>query len=110
MENKENEKPTEFKTLSIFDRDYQTLFTNKFKNRKPYVATDPLKVYSFLPGTIQKIIVKEGQQVKKGEQMLILESMKMMNLVRVPLDGKIKKIYVSPGEKISKDHLIVEFE
>jgi biotin carboxyl carrier protein len=110
MAKKENEIPTEFKTLSIFDRDYQTLFTSKFENRKPYIANDPLKVYSFLPGTIQKIIIQEGQQVKKGEQMLILESMKMMNIVRVPIDGKVKTIHVKLGEKIPKDFLIVEFE
>jgi biotin carboxyl carrier protein len=110
MEKKENEIPTELKTLSIWDRDYKTFLTKKFENRKPYIAHDPLKVYSFLPGTIQKLIVKEGQIVKKGEPMLILESMKMMNIVRVPIDGKVKSIHVQPGEKIPKDHLIVEFE
>jgi len=110
MEKKENELPTEFKTLSIWDREYKTNFTKKFEKRKPYIAVDPLKVYSFLPGTIQKIIVKEGQQVKKGEPMLILESMKMMNIVCVPIDGKVKSINVKVGDNIPKNHLIIEFE
>jgi biotin carboxyl carrier protein len=52
--------------------------------------------------------VKEGQAVKKGDSLLILESMKMMNQVKAPVDGKVKKIYVASNEKIAKNHLMVE--
>lgn len=100
----------EFQTLHIWDADYKTTFTKKFTNRKPYEAPNPLMCMSFIPGTIREIKVKEGQKVKKGEPMLILESMKMMNLVRVPVDGKVKKINVKSDEKIPKNHLMVELE
>lgn len=100
----------DFKTLSMWERDYKTLFTKKFANRKPYEAPNFKKAFSFIPGTIREIKMKEGQVVKKGEQMLLLESMKMLNIVRMPIDGKIKKIYVNIGEKIPKNHLMVEFE
>lgn len=100
----------ELKKLNIWDREYSTKFTKKFEDRKPYEAPNPNKALSFIPGTIRDIKLKEGQAVKKGEPMLILESMKMMNTVRVPVDGKVKKIYVTVDEKIPKNHLMVEFE
>ena len=108
MVEKEN-KNSEFKTLTMWERDYKTLFTEKFANRKKYEAPNFKKNLSYIPGTIQEILIKEGQTVKKGDPMFTLESMKMMNNVRVPLDGKVKKIYVSIGEKIPKNHLLVEF-
>ena len=98
------------KTLSIYERDYQTLFTKKFENRKIYVAHDIKKLYSFIPGTIREIKVKVGQLVTKGEPILLLESMKMLNIVRVPVDGKIKIIHINIDEKIPKNHLMIEFE
>ncbi len=100
----------DFKILNMWERDYKTLFTKKFANRKKYEAPDFKKALSFIPGVIQKIIIKEGQKVNKGEPMLVLESMKMLNIVLVPVDGKVKRICVSVGEKVPKGHLIVEFE
>jgi biotin carboxyl carrier protein len=107
---KEVKKTEEFSTLTLWDSDYKTLLTTKFINRKKYVAENPKLNYSFIPGTIQEILIKEGQKMKKGEPMLILESMKMMNIIRVPVDGKVKKIHIKVGERIPKNHLMVEFE
>jgi biotin carboxyl carrier protein len=105
----EDTKP-ELQSFTLFEREYKTLYTKKFANRKKYEANDPKKVLSFIPGTIQDIFVKQGQKVKKGEPMLILESMKMMNKVLVPIDGTVKHINVTKGEKIPKEHLMIEFE
>jgi biotin carboxyl carrier protein len=105
-----SEKNANLKALHLWDADYMTTFTKKFEERKPYEAADPLKSLSFIPGTIQEIKIKEGQKVKKGEPMLLLESMKMLNLVKVPIDGKVKKIHIKIGERIPKNHLMVEFE
>jgi biotin carboxyl carrier protein len=103
-ENKELQK------LHLWDADYFTNFTKKFANRKPYVIPNPFLISSFIPGTIREINIKEGQKVAKGEPMIILESMKMLNIVRIPVDGKVKKIYVKIDEKIPKNHLMVELE
>jgi biotin carboxyl carrier protein len=103
----EKEK-SEYKTLSLWERDYQTLYTKKFENRKPYEAPNTKLILSYLPGTIQQIMVKEGQLLKKGEPIIIFESMKMMNIVRIPFDGKIKKINISIGEVVPKNHLLIE--
>ena len=53
-------------------------------------------------------MVKEGDQVKEGEVLLILEAMKMMNKVLMPYDGKVTKIMVAEGQRVPKNHLIVE--
>jgi biotin carboxyl carrier protein len=100
----------EFKTLEIEETNYITLFTKKFENRKPYIPPDPKKILAYIPGTILKILVKEGMKLDTGEPILILEAMKMRNIVTVPVSGRLKKIYVKEGETIPKNFLIAEME
>lgn len=104
------EKKGELVDFVILARKYKTTLSKKFVNRKPYVAPNPNEIKSYIPGTIIKLKVKEGAKAKAGETILILEAMKMMNKVAMPFDGKIKKIYVSEGEKIPKGHLMIEIE
>ncbi len=54
-----------------------------------------------MPGTILDILVTEGQTVKKGEIILILEAMKMENEIAAAADGVISKIYTSKGATVS---------
>jgi biotin carboxyl carrier protein len=98
------------RTLQIEETMYNTLFTKKFENRKPYVPADPKKILAYIPGTILKILVKEGKQLDTGEPILILEAMKMRNIVTIPVSGKLKKIYVKEGDTIPKNFLIAEME
>lgn len=98
------------KTLQIEETIYSTLFTKKFENRKPYKPADPKKILAYIPGTILKIFVKEGKHLDAGEQLLILEAMKMRNIVTIPVSGKLKKIYVKEGDTIPKNFLIAEIE
>lgn len=100
----------ECKTLCIEETVYNTLYTKKFENRKVYKPADPKMILSYIPGTILKIFVKEGSQLKSGEPILILEAMKMRNIVTIPVSGKLKKIYVKEGETIPKNFLIAEVE
>ena len=105
-EHQENEI---FQTLAIDELIYKTRLTRKFMMRKFYEPLDPKKILTFIPGTIQEIKVKVGDKVKEGDTLLILESMKMYNLIKAPQNGVIKKIEVQIGEKIPKAHLIMEF-
>lgn len=98
------------KTLYLWDANYYTTFTKKFENRKKYEPVNEKHVFSFIPGIVQKIMVKPQQEVKRGETLLIFESMKMMNKVRAHIDGKIKSINVTEGENVPKGHLMIEFE
>lgn len=99
-----------FKTFSIHTANYKTLFNKKFEQRVKYEAPDPKKILAFIPGTINKIMVKEGKNVKKGQELIILEAMKMMNKVQSPFNGKIKLIAVKAGEVVKKNQLLIEFE
>ncbi len=63
-----------------------------------------------MPGLIVNINVKKGLSVKKGEPLLILEAMKMENLIKAPNDLLIKKICVNPGDIVVKNELLIEFD
>lgn len=95
-------------TLEIGSALYVTRLTSKFKNRETWKRPDEKRVEAFIPGTIQRIMVKEGQQVSAGTPLLILEAMKMRNEVLSPLNGIIKKIHVNEGEMVPKSQLLLE--
>jgi len=63
-----------------------------------------------MPGLILSINVKEKQEVKEGETLLILEAMKMENAIGSPKDGVIKTIFVKSGKTVEKGTLMIEFE
>ena len=105
-----NDKKTRCKSLVIDGTKYLTRLNAKFENRKKWEAPDPQKILSTIPGTIVKIFVKEGQEVKEGDQMLILEAMKMRNRIMFHSGGRVKSIRVSEGERIPKDYLMVELD
>jgi pyruvate carboxylase len=66
------------------------------------------QVGSPIPGAISSIVVEVGQQVKKGDRLLVLEAMKMQSTVYAPIDGKVTKKLASVGDKVeAKDLLLV---
>ena len=109
---KKNEKAkARLSTIStVHGENYKTFLTEKYKNRKKWEEPNPKKLYSDIPGTVIKIYVEEGQEVKEGELMMVLEAMKMKNKIYFLSDGAVKKIYVSEGERIPKGHLMVEMQ
>lgn len=66
-----------------------------------------IKVCSPLPGSVIKVVVSEGQAVKKGDVLLTLESMKMENAIAAEQDGTVKQICVSAGQNVMQDDLLV---
>jgi propionyl-CoA carboxylase alpha chain len=62
-----------------------------------------------MPGLVMSIAVKEGQEVKAGEMVAVIEAMKMENVLRTEIDGRVKKIYVSKGDSLAVDSVILEF-
>jgi biotin carboxyl carrier protein len=63
-----------------------------------------------MPGLVLKIMVEEGAEVKKGDNLLVLEAMKMENILKSTTDGIIKKIHVSQGDKIEKNTVLLQFQ
>ena len=105
----QKEKPI-YDDFAVTARKYQTLLTKKFINRKQWVNPSPFDVQSIIPGTILEIFVKEGDIVKEGDPLLILEAMKMQNRIQMPFTARIKKINVEVGVRIPKDSLMLELE
>lgn len=63
-----------------------------------------------MPGLILEINVKEGQQVKAGDSLLVLEAMKMENTITASNDATIKKIGIEKGQSVAKNELLIELE
>ncbi len=63
-----------------------------------------------MPGKVIKILVKEGDIVKKGKTLLILEAMKMENEIKSGMDAKIKSIHVKENQSIESGQLLIELE
>lgn len=63
-----------------------------------------------MPGLIQTIMVTEGQSVQKGEPLLILEAMKMENVIKSPANVVIDKILVTAKTTVEKGHVMISFK
>jgi biotin carboxyl carrier protein len=96
--------------LNIDTSLYQTRISTKFQNRKPYEPANPKIILSFIPGTVLEILIAQGQKVSKGEDLMILDAMKMKNKLKCPMDGKVRSVAVSKGDKVSKGTVLVELE
>jgi biotin carboxyl carrier protein len=85
------------------------LLTEKFaKNRGGAKIKNEL--LSPMPGAIVKINVKEGDEVKKGDVLIVLEAMKMENELKALANCKIQKILVEEKMSVDKNHLLIKFE
>jgi len=100
-------------TLNVNGREVQVQFKDSldqmldkmgFFNNKKHGSGD---VKSPMPGLVLHIDVAEGQEVKKGDTLLVLEAMKMENLIRAGFDGTIREINVKQGEPVSKNQVLL---
>jgi propionyl-CoA carboxylase alpha chain len=62
-----------------------------------------------MPGLLKSVAVKAGQAVKAGEELAVVEAMKMENVLRAERDGAVKALHAKPGESLQVDQVIVEF-
>ena len=62
-----------------------------------------------MPGLVKQIMVTEGQEVKNGEPLAIVEAMKMENVLRAERDGTVSKIAAKEGDSLAVDAVILEF-
>ncbi|MGE5313214.1 MAG: biotin/lipoyl-containing protein [Acidobacteriota bacterium] len=96
--------------LIIDDTPYETLYTEKYRKRKPWQPHDPKRVTAFIPGTICDVQVRAGQTVKTGDTLFVFEAMKMINTVKAAESGTVKAVHVTAGAMVSKGQLLVEFQ
>jgi len=63
-----------------------------------------------MPGLLLEVLVQVGDRVEKGDRLLVLEAMKMENIIGSPREGTIKKIMVGQGDTVDKKQLLLEIE
>lgn len=63
-----------------------------------------------MPGLILEVNVKEGDEFKEGDYLLVLEAMKMENTLTAPRDGVVKSVSITKGETVEKNQLLIEME
>lgn len=78
----------------------------------PYKAPPDMSRFlvSPMPGLLVSVAVKEGDAVKAGQELAVVEAMKMENLMRAERDGVVKALHAAAGDSLAVDQKIVEFE
>ena len=99
-----------YKSLLIENIKYRTKLTEKYKNKKPYIPKNEKIFQAFIPGTVMEIFAKPKKKVKEGDKLLVLEAMKMRNVIMSPLTGTVKSVEVKVGDRVKKDEVLLEFE
>ena len=67
-------------------------------------------VTSAMPGLVVSVAVEPGQEVKTGQALMVVEAMKMENVMRAEVDGVIKAVHCAAGDSVAADELLIEFE
>ncbi len=100
----------QYDILTTMHGSFKTIFTKKHLARKPWQPENPKHIKSNIPGTIVKVCVTEGQEVKAGDILLVFKAMKMNSNIRAAQDGKVKKIDVKEGDNVHSHAVMIEME
>ena len=103
-------KNHELVTIALESGNYESLPTKKYLKRKAFEKKSPGLVQALIPGTVDQIFVTPGQRVAKGETLMILEAMKMLNRIKAPVDGIITTLPVATGEKVAKNQQLLDLQ
>ncbi len=76
----------------------------------PTAKKIPSKLASPMPGTVTKVNVSRGQEVKKGDVLLVIEAMKMENDIVAEGDGIVKSVNVTLGQNVIQGYVLIDFE
>lgn len=103
-------------TVRVGDTEYQTVLSDQFDELLHQLGMDNLNAHKVaelkapMPGLVLKVLVSEGDSVLKGDNLLILEAMKMENIIKSPADLTIRSIRVNSGDKVEKNAVMLVFE
>ncbi|MCI6859080.1 MAG: pyruvate carboxylase, partial [Eubacterium sp.] len=91
--------------IKITDRNKEVKADRKLKADK----SNPLHLGSTIPGTVDKILVKEGDHVEENTPLMTVEAMKMETTVMATMDAIVDKIYVESGDQVNAEDLLISF-
>jgi len=86
--------------------DERSQLLKRFGRREERVKGEK-EIKAPMPGLVVKVEVQEGQEVRRGDGLVIVEAMKMENEIRAPVAGVVRKVGVREGEAIEKDAVLV---
>ena len=109
---------TETKTISIKinGRKHELVLKDRFDDllKEMGIDTNFIKkvkdIKAPMPGLVFNILIHEGDAIKQGDALLILEAMKMENIIKSPVNGIIKKIHITKSNAVEKGQLLISFE
>jgi biotin carboxyl carrier protein len=90
--------------------------TDKFDELMLQMGIDPAAgakvndIKAPMPGMVLNVMVENGQTIKKGDPIVVLEAMKMENILKSPADGTIRKLFVRKGDKVEKNQVMVNLD
>ena len=87
---------------------FETRVTRKFDRRKLFEKKNPGIIKAVIPGVIAEIGTQVGKTVRKGDVLMTLEAMKMLNWIMAPQNGTVRTIRVASGEKVAKGQVLIE--
>ena len=96
----------QMREINVVDKNQEVLADRKLKADK----NNPGHLGSTIPGTVAKVLVKEGDEVTVNMPLMTVEAMKMETTVVSRVAGKVDKIYVAEGDRVSQDDLLISFE
>nr|CAD7268931.1 unnamed protein product [Timema shepardi] len=67
-------------------------------------------VKSPMPGMVKSVNCKHGDDIAEGQEVCVIEAMKMQNCLTASITGKVKAVYVKPGNTVMEDDVLIEFE
>ena len=102
-------------TVKVNGVEYEVEVENKYDALLKQLGIDNLttsKVADLkapMPGLVLDILVKEGADIAKGDNLVVLEAMKMENILKASADGRVAKIIAKKGDKLEKGSVIIQF-
>ena len=76
----------------------------------PARRSEPSALEAPMPGRVSAVKVSPGQRVAKGEELVVVEAMKMENALRAPADGVVRAVHVAAGDAVAPGRPLVELE
>lgn len=103
-------------TVKVNGRDYEVVLTDRYDDLLKSLGMDKAmgakvnEMKAPMPGLVLDVRVSEGQAVSKGDALIVLEAMKMENILKSPADVIVKKIIAKKGNAVEKNEVLVTFE
>ncbi len=104
---------TKTASLKVNNRVYECEIKDQFDDLLKSLGLDNLNTKKLndikapMPGLVLKVLVEVGQEFKKGDNLLVLEAMKMENILKAPADGIVKSIKIKSGDKVEKNEVLL---